>query len=99
MAARPLKHRLAVSRDRLTIKPAASLCHSDETNIDPADSCFIARTIEVWRKPYGTGLTESEAREIARNMSQFFNILAEWDRATEGSTPLHPPDQQNGGRT
>ena len=99
MAVRSLKLTHIVSRNRQEVGPGASLCHSDETSLDPAASCFIARTVEVWRKPYGTVLTEAEAREPARNMSQFLDILAEWDRAAEAPTLLHHPDQQNGDRT
>jgi hypothetical protein len=66
--------------------------------MDRATSGFTARTTEVWQESYGTRLTESVAREIARNMSQFFDILAEWDQALEGSSLLHHPDKTNGGR-
>lgn len=98
MAVRPLKRTRAGSRNGLTIQPAASLCHPDETSMDRARSGFTARTIAVWQEPYGTPLTETEAREIARNMSQFFDILAEWDQALERSSLLHHPDKTNGGR-
>lgn len=98
MAVRSLKRTRPASRNRLVIQPAASLCHPLETSTDRADGRFIARTIEVWQEPYGARLTESEAREIARNMSQFFDILAEWDQASERSSLLHHPDTTNGGR-
>jgi hypothetical protein len=98
MAVRSLKHRRAVSRDRLAVQPAASFCHHDNPGTDQADARFFARTIAVWQEPYGTTLTETEAREIARNMSQFFDILAEWDQASERSSLLHHPDKTNGGR-
>jgi hypothetical protein len=98
MAVRSLKRTRVVSRNRLAIQPAASLCHPDETSIDRAASGLIARTIEIWQEPYGTPLTETEAREIARNMTQFFDILAEWDQASERSFLLHHPETTNGGR-
>lgn len=99
MAVRSLKLAHTVSRNRQDVRPDASLYHPDETSMDRAVSGFTAHTIEVWQEAYGTPLTETEAREIARNMNQFFDILAEWDQASERSSLLHHPDQQNGGRT
>lgn len=98
MAVRSLKRTRAISRNRLAVQPIASLCLPDENGTDRADPRFTAHTIEVWQGPYGTRLTETEAREIARNMSQFFDILAEWDQAAERSSLLHHPDTTNGGR-
>lgn len=47
------------------------------------DSDLISRTIEVWQPYSDKPLTEEDAREIIRNISGFFDILASWDKKSK----------------
>lgn len=40
----------------------------------------IKQTLEFWRKRAARQLTNEDARQITVNMTQFFEILAEWDK-------------------
>jgi len=37
-------------------------------------------TTEFWQPQYSQALTPEDAREIVENVTQFFQILGEWDR-------------------
>ena len=39
----------------------------------------IDRTLDFWRKRTDRQLTNEDTRQIALNMTRFFEILAEWD--------------------
>jgi hypothetical protein len=41
----------------------------------------IARTRQVWQPRMGHHLTDRDARQILRNATGFFSVLAEWSRA------------------
>jgi hypothetical protein len=86
MASRPLKQVRVVASNLVEVEPQML------SSLDGADACredarFVARTIQVWEERYGAGLSESDAKDIARNLSRFFDILAEWDRHTDQATP------------
>lgn len=49
---------------------------------------FLKETLESWRPYYREELTPEDAREIASNMIEFFNALAEWKGETYNSLPL-----------
>lgn len=40
---------------------------------------LVKRTIEAWEPRYGRPLSDADAREIVRNVTGFFDLLAEWD--------------------
>lgn len=40
---------------------------------------FLQETIEILQSYYEEKLTTEDAMEIASNMIEFFNLLAEWD--------------------
>jgi hypothetical protein len=42
---------------------------------------FIDETIAIWQKRTTRRLTREDGREIIENMTGFFRILLEWDRA------------------
>jgi hypothetical protein len=42
---------------------------------------FIDETIAIWQKRTRRRLTREDGREIIENMTGFFRILQEWDRA------------------
>ena len=41
----------------------------------------IARSRQVWQPRIGRDLTDEDARQIMRNVTGFFGVLAEWSRA------------------
>jgi hypothetical protein len=45
----------------------------------------IAHAGQVWQPRLGRKLSDEDARQIMRNVTGFFNVLAEWARA-EGLT-------------
>lgn len=49
---------------------------------------LVKRTIEAWEPRYGRPLTEADAREILRNLTGFFDLLAKWDEAEKKKTDL-----------
>ena len=59
---------------------------------------FLARTIQVWEEHYGAPLSDADAKDISRNLTRFFDILAEWDRHTDTAKPENDPYQQHGGQ-
>src|SRR5262244_699786 len=63
---------------------AGSVASSDQvgTNIVPdREGDFIDQTVAIWQKHTERRLTREDGREIIENMSGFFRILQEWDRA------------------
>lgn len=51
----------------------------NETEIHGFSQDFLLETKEVWQPLYEKELTVEDAREIASNTVEFFNILVEWD--------------------
>ncbi len=47
--------------------------------VSSLDNNFLLKTVEVWQPYYDRKLTTEDAREIATNLVEFFNILVEWD--------------------
>jgi hypothetical protein len=57
---------------------------SANTNAIPASVervDFIDQTIAIWQKRTERRLTREDGREIIENVTGFFRILQEWDRA------------------
>ena len=48
-----------------------------------AGNTLIGRTHEVWQSRTQRKLTDEDARQIAKNVTGFFAILAEWSRASK----------------
>ncbi len=46
-----------------------------------ANDNLIDRTIETWQPRSGRDLSCEDARQIVKNVTGFFSILAEWSRA------------------
>ena len=51
----------------------------NETEIHGFSQDFLLETLSVWQPYYEKELAVEDAREIASNMVEFFNILVEWD--------------------
>jgi hypothetical protein len=53
------------------------------TNIAPSDEGgdLIDRTIAIWQQRTTRTLSREDGREIIENMTGFFRVLQEWDRA------------------
>lgn len=49
----------------------------------PADHDFLRQTVEFWQPRADRPLTREDAREIFANVSGFFKVLDEWDRAEQ----------------
>lgn len=47
---------------------------------------FIDETVTYWQKQTSRELTREDGREIIENMTGFFRILLEWDRAEQAAT-------------
>jgi len=47
---------------------------------------FVDRTIEVWQPRASKVLTREDGRQIAENVTGFFQILMEWDAAEQPAT-------------
>lgn len=48
---------------------------------------FIDQTVAIWQKHTERQLTRQDGREIIDNMSGFFRVLREWDRAERRAKP------------
>jgi hypothetical protein len=46
---------------------------------------FIDETVAIWQRRSKRRLTREDGREIIENMTGFFRILQEWDRAERAS--------------
>lgn len=49
----------------------------------PADPDFLRQTVAFWQSRADRPLTREDAREIFANVSGFFKVLDEWDRAEQ----------------
>jgi hypothetical protein len=49
--------------------------------VSDGEGDFIDQTVAIWQKHTERQLTREDGREIIENMSGFFRILREWDRA------------------
>lgn len=50
-------------------------------DLTPAPCDFVEETRAFWQSRTDRTLTREDAREIIENMTGFFRILLEWDRA------------------
>ena len=57
-----------------------------------ANDNLIDRTRQVWQPRFGRDISREDARQIAENVTGFFDILAEWSR-----TEMPAPANDNGG--
>lgn len=58
-------------------------------------SQFLDQTIEIWRAGATRPLSREDARQIVENLTGFFRILDQWDRAecvseSKGMCPSKP---------
>lgn len=47
------------------------------------DDAFLDKTIELFQKRTDRNLTREDAREMIENVTGFFRILGEWNRAEQ----------------
>ena len=43
----------------------------------------IEQTVESWKKRTGRDITRENAREMIHNISEFFQVLSEWDKINQ----------------
>jgi hypothetical protein len=55
----------------------------------------IARTRQVWEPRIGRDLTDEDARQIAKNVTCFFAILAEWSHAESRANDNRAPSKSD----
>ena len=51
------------------------------SSVKPTNDNLIDRTIETWQPRAGCDLSRDDARQINKNITGFFSVLAEWTRA------------------
>ena len=54
---------------------------------EQASEDLLQQTIALWQSRHGETLTREDAREIAANVSGFFQILIRWDRNARAIDP------------
>jgi hypothetical protein len=66
--------------------------HNNVRGISPAGAGgdFIDETIAIWQKRSKRPLTREDGREIIENMTGFFRVLLEWDRAERAASKDDP---------
>jgi len=61
--------------------------HADAVSVLPPrraiDEAFLDRTIEFFQERTDRTLTREDAREMIENVTGFFRILGEWNRAEQ----------------
>jgi hypothetical protein len=78
----------------------SSVKRSRAANDNPQDD-LIGRTRQVWQPRLDRDLSREDARQIAKNMTGFFSVLAEWSRM-ELPSPANDtgaPDTPHNGKT
>jgi hypothetical protein len=77
--------------DAMTSTPT-DRSHENVSGILPAadGADFIDDTIAIWQKRSKRALTREDGREIIENMTGFFRVLLEWDRADRAASNDDP---------
>lgn len=47
----------------------------------------VTRTRQVWQPRLGRDLADADARQILNDVTGFFDVLAEWSRANDTTSP------------
>jgi hypothetical protein len=55
-------------------------------------AAYEAETIALWEQRAGRRLSREDAREIVENVTGFFQVLQEWDRAERMAASLGTKD-------
>jgi hypothetical protein len=68
-----------------------------KTHADPRQAEFLDETIAIWQPRTTRQLNREDAREIVENITGFFSILHEWDRAERVAQKMAQaaPGQEN----
>lgn len=72
-----------VTARRLAPRPFVR-CEIDPRN---KEGDIIDQTVDLWQQHSSRSLTREDGREIIENMTGFFRILDEWDRAMTRESP------------
>lgn len=70
----------------VSARDAAAGATEAQDNVDP-----IERAVALWQKHSPRELTREDGREIVENMTGFFRLLQEWDRADRARTGRAAP--------
>ena len=54
----------------------------------PQPDRLVERTISFWRRKSGMELTGEEAAEVNANVTEFFQLLSEWERKEKDKNGL-----------
>jgi hypothetical protein len=60
-----------------------------------ANSSLLDETIATWQPRASRPLTREDARQIIENMTGFFNVLRDWDRAERAAAAESEPHGDN----
>jgi hypothetical protein len=61
------------------------------------EEALIRETRAVWQERYANFLSEDEAKQILVNVTDFFNLLEEWDRRSSTVTNEEPAAEKISG--
>lgn len=61
------------------------------------EETLIQETRAVWQERYSNFLSEDEAKQILTNVTDFFNLLEEWDRRSSTVTNEEPAAEKISG--
>jgi hypothetical protein len=62
--------------------PSCRSTNANSASVERVD--FIDETLAIWQPLSKRQLTREDGREIIENMTGFFRVLQEWDRADRG---------------
>ena len=74
------------AEDRRDCCPRGQTVRSSVLPMRGTKEQFIDRTLEVWQPRTSKVLTGEDARQIAENVTEFFQILTEWEAAEQRTT-------------
>jgi len=83
--------------DRRRIRGNKANGHAEAASVLPSrctvDEAFLDRTIELFQARTDRTLTREDAREMIENVTGFFRILGEWNRAEQESQNPDPAEE------
>lgn len=71
-----------------TEDPSRRNTNANSASVERVD--FIDQTLSIWQPLSKRQLSREDGREIIENMTGFFRILQEWDRADRGKDDAKP---------
>lgn len=78
---RPINYGFLVRSARKPKKVSPKPASARSVDTRPAAGALLDETIAIWQPRASRRLTREDARQIIENMTGFFNVLRDWDRA------------------